>query len=82
VSTGRIAPEVLWSLSGLFGILVAATVVYLFLRKIRPGTDDTEIGLRILSWWVMVAIFTPAMVLSRNVSLFFFAFISFLALKE
>ncbi len=82
MSSGHIGPTVLWSLASLFGILIVATAVYLFLKKTRPTTDFTEIGLRIRSWWVMVAIFTLALALSRNVSLFFFAFVSFLALKE
>ncbi len=82
MNAGHISPTVLWLLGGLFGILIVATAVYLFLKKTRPTTDFTEIGLRIRSWWMMVAIFTLAMALSRNVSLFFFAVVSFLALKE
>ena len=82
MSIGPFDSTVIWSLGGLFGILVAATVIYVFLKNTRPATDFTEIGLRIRSWWVMVSIFTLAMLLSRNVSLCFFAFISFLALKE
>ncbi len=78
----HIGPAVLWSLGGLFVLLVAASAAHLVFKKARPQTDFTEIGLRIRSWWVMVSIFTLAMLLSRNVSLFFFAFISFLALKE
>lgn len=77
-----VGPTVLWSLVGLYGILVAATAIHFFLKKTRPDSNFREIGLRIRSWWVMVSIFTLAMLLSRNVSLFFFAFISFLALKE
>jgi phosphatidate cytidylyltransferase len=82
VNITHIGPAVLGSLGGLFAILVAASTAHLVLKKTRPQTDFTEIGLRIRSWWVMVSIFTLAMLLSRNVSLFFFAFISFLALKE
>ena len=82
MSIGHIDPTVIWSLGGLFGLLVAATVIFVFFKHTRPATDFSEIGLRIRSWWVMVSIFTLAMLLSRNVSLFFFAFISFLALKE
>lgn len=82
MSLTHIAPTVLWSLGGLYGILVAATATHLFLKKRRPDANFTEIGLRIRSWWVMVSIFTLAMLLSRKVSLFFFTFVSFLALKE
>jgi phosphatidate cytidylyltransferase len=82
VNLTDIAPAVRWSLGGLFVILVIATGIHLFLKKTRPESDFSEIGMRIRSWWVMVSIFTLAMLLSRVVSLFFFAFISFLALKE
>jgi phosphatidate cytidylyltransferase len=34
------------------------------------------------SWWVMVAVFSVALLMSRNISIAFFAFVSFLALKE
>ena len=76
------SPVILWSLGGLFGILIAATAIYFFLKRTRPAADFAEIGLRIRSWWIMVFVFSLAMLLSRNVSLCFFAFISFLALKE
>jgi phosphatidate cytidylyltransferase len=82
VNVLRVGPVILWSLTGLYGILVVATLIYFLLKKIRSESNLKEIGLRIRSWWVMVFIFTLAMLLSRNVSLFFFAFISFLALKE
>lgn len=76
-------PEtVRWALGGIFAILVIASVTVGLLGRLRPGLDLGEIRLRVRSWWVMVAIFTLAMVLSRNVSLVFFAFVSFLALKE
>lgn len=75
-------PRVLPALAGIFGILVLATGVHLLLRKAKPGLDLSEIGVRIRSWWVMATVFALAMALSRNVSLVFFALVSFLALKE
>jgi len=71
-----------WALAGVFTLLVVATLVVWLLGRLRPGLDLGEVGLRVRSWWVMVVIFALAMVLSRNVSLVFFAFLSFLALKE
>jgi len=82
VSTSVLNPVILWSLGGLFGILVVATTIYFFLKRTRPDAKLAEIGLRIRTWWIMVSVFALAMLLSRNVSLGFFAFISFLALKE
>ena len=78
----NISENVLWSLVGLYGLLATATLIVLLMRWLAPGTDYTELVQRIRSWWVMVVIFTVAMALSRNISLFFFALISFLALKE
>lgn len=74
--------HVLWSLAGLYGLLIVATLITAVLRKTRPEKNYTELKQRVNSWWLMVTIFTLAMVLSRNVSLVFFGLISFLALKE
>lgn len=73
---------VLWSLAGLYVLLMAASLITAVLIKIRPESNYTELKQRVSSWWLMVSIFTLAMVLSRNVSLVFFGLISFLALKE
>ena len=77
-----VGKTVFWSLGGLYGILIIASLIVAILSNARPGKDYSELTLRVKSWWVMVSIFTLAMVLSRNVSIVFFAFISFLALKE
>lgn len=77
-----LSPVVAGSLAGIFGLLVVATVVAWLIGRLRPGLDLGEVRLRIRSWWVMAAVFALAMVLSRAVSLVFFAFVSFLALKE
>jgi phosphatidate cytidylyltransferase len=77
-----LSPVVLGALAGIFTLLVAATLVVWLLGRLRPGLDLGEVGLRVRSWWVMAAVFSLAMVLSRAVSLLFFAFVSFLALKE
>jgi len=77
-----VSDNVLWSLGGLFALLLIASLITAFLKKISPDKNYAELIQRVKSWWVMVTIFTLAMVLSRNVSLVFFGFISFLALKE
>jgi phosphatidate cytidylyltransferase len=77
-----VGPNVLRALGGLYAILVAASVSVLWLRWRAPEKDRTELVQRIRSWWLIVSIFTAAMLMSRNVSVAFFAFVSFLALKE
>lgn len=69
-------------LGGILALLVAASLLVFILTRLKPGQDFSELVLRVRSWWVMVFVFVLAMVLSRNVSLAFFAFLSFLALKE
>ena len=77
-----LSPVVAGALGGIFALLVVATLAAWLLGRLRPGLDLGEVRLRIRSWWVMAAVFALAMVLSRAVSLVFFAFVSFLALKE
>lgn len=75
-------PRILPALGGIFGLLVVATLVHALLKKLKPELPLTEVGLRIQSWWVMAGVFSLAMALSKNISLGFFALVSFLALKE
>jgi phosphatidate cytidylyltransferase len=77
-----VAPNVLPALGSLYVILVIASSWVLWLRWRAPEKDRTELVQRIRSWWIIVSIFTVAMVMSRNVAVAFFAFVSFLALKE
>jgi phosphatidate cytidylyltransferase len=74
--------NILFVLSGIYGLLVFASVATFFLKKVRAEKDYTELTQRINSWWIMVSLFTVVLIFSRTVSLVFFAFISFLALKE
>ncbi len=73
---------VLWSLAFLYLLLGVASLWLRRQRKKHPEREYGELGQRIGSWWVMVTVFSLAMILSRRVSLVFFAVISFLALKE
>jgi len=74
--------NILWSIAGLYGILIISSLIIAFLKRYNAQKNFTELTQRVRSWWVMAIIFTLAMVLSRNVSLVFFGLISFLALKE
>ena len=78
----QVSPHVLWSLGGLYAILVVASAWVMMLRWRAPEKDRTELVQRIRSWWLIVSIFTLVIIMSRNVSVAFFAFVSFLALKE
>ncbi|MCA8971972.1 MAG: phosphatidate cytidylyltransferase [Planctomycetes bacterium] len=71
-----------WTIAGIFALLVVASLVVRTIRRAKPDANLGELAARVRSWWVMVIVFVIAMVLSRTVSLVFFAFVSFLALKE
>ncbi|WFE91893.1 phosphatidate cytidylyltransferase [Roseibium porphyridii] len=70
-----------WVIIGIWGILGLASVIVFAVAK-RSNKDMSELVQRTQSWWVMVAIFTLAFLVSKTISIIVFALISFLALKE
>ena len=64
------------------GVLVVASVAVAALKRARPQADFTELAARVKAWWVMAAVFFAAIVVSNRLSLVFFAFMSFWAMKE
>lgn len=77
-----IKPNVLWVFGGIFGALALASLISYVMARRAPDGSLGELRQRVRSWWVMTAVFAVALVLNRNLSLVFFAFVSFLALKE
>lgn len=73
---------VLLTLAGVYGLLLIATVIVSCFAFCNPETDYSELKDRIKSWWVMVTVFSLALLLDSTVSIIFFGFLSFLALKE
>ncbi len=73
---------VLLFLAGVWLLLILASIAVLVVSRLRPGKDYRELVQRTKSWWVIIAIFTFAMLAERVVSLTFLGFVSFLALKE
>jgi len=78
----HVHPRVLIALGGVFALLVVATTVLWLLGRWKPDLRLDEVRLRVRTWWVMTGVFTLALVFDRTISLVFFAFLSFLALKE
>lgn len=66
----------------IYGVLVFASLLTFVLRLTVPGPTMDELSKRVMSWWVMISIFTFAVVTTRVVSTVFLALMSFLALKE
>lgn len=76
-------PEpLLFALSGIFVLLVIASATVRWLRARNPEQDLDELAQRVRSWWVMVTIFTAALLLGPPVTVVFLGLVSFLALKE
>jgi phosphatidate cytidylyltransferase len=70
------------TIGAIFAVLVLSTLVVGVLRAVRPEKDWHKLTQRIYTWWILATIFTVAIVASRTASIVFFAFASFLALKE
>jgi len=70
------------ALGVLLGVLVTATLLTWMVGRLRPHMELTEIRSRVRSWWVMAGLFGLALSLERGWALSFFAWVSYLALKE
>ena len=78
----NITTPVLYTLAGIFGLLAIATMITFGLALSHWDTDYSELKARIKSWWVMVTIFSLAILLKHPVSIVFFMVLSFIALRE
>lgn len=70
------------SFAVIFAFLLMATVVNGLLVLFLPGKDWRELTLRIRTWWVIIVLFSLAMLSPHWLALTFFALVSFMALKE
>lgn len=77
-----IKPNAAWALLGVFAVLLLASAIVWTLRRRHPERNYAELAQRTRSWWIMAGVFAVGIGLNRDVSLAFFAFVSFLALKE
>ncbi|EHG7611671.1 phosphatidate cytidylyltransferase [Citrobacter sedlakii] len=70
------------SLAAVFALLLAASVVNVLLVTLRPEKGWRELTLRIRTWWVIVVLFSLAILSPAWLALTFFGLVSFMALKE
>jgi phosphatidate cytidylyltransferase len=82
VSIPALPVPVLWTLAGVYGLLIMATAIIAGLAWTNSDKDHSELQNRIQSWWAMVTVFTLALVLNHRVANVFFGLLSFLALRE
>jgi len=66
----------------ILGVLAFSSLVVALLRRARPEKDFSELTARVKAWWIMAAVFFGAITVSDRISIVFFAFLSFWALKE
>jgi phosphatidate cytidylyltransferase len=73
----------IWQMAAIVAaLLLSASIIVIALRIARPQKDFSELSARVRAWWAMAAVFFAAIAVSNRVSLFFFAFLSFWAMKE
>ncbi|WP_336284141.1 phosphatidate cytidylyltransferase [Citrobacter arsenatis] len=70
------------SLAVIFALLLVATVVNGLLVWRRPDKDWRELTLRIRTWWIIIVLFSLAILSPHWLALTFFALVSFMVLKE
>jgi phosphatidate cytidylyltransferase len=63
-------------------VLALSSLGVALLRRARPDKSFSELVARVKAWWIMAAVFFGAIIASDRISLVFFGFLSFWALKE
>ncbi len=63
-------------------VLVFSSGLVALMRLVRPQGDFSELISRIKAWWIMAGVFFGAIGVNNRISLVFFGFLSFWALKE
>ncbi|XOB61084.1 phosphatidate cytidylyltransferase [Campylobacterota bacterium DY0563] len=78
----NIAQNAQYAMLSIIVLLVISTLIYIYKKRANKQKDFTELKLRIQSWWWMIAIVFLSLSISLKTAVIFFAFLSFLALKE
>lgn len=78
----NIAQNAQYAMLSIIVLLVISTLIYIYKKRTNKQKDFTELKLRIQSWWWMIAIVFFSLSISLKTAVIFFAFLSFLALKE
>ncbi len=63
-------------------LLIVASIARVVKQAAHPTEDDLELKLRIQSWWWIVGLLFIVLIVNDVLAIIFFAFVSFLALKE
>lgn len=79
---GHLTFEVRVVLLGIFAALLIASLISIALVRVKSDRDWTELRARIRTWWVIAALVAGSLLLSPDTAIWFFALVSYLALKE
>ncbi len=79
---GHLTMEVRIVLLAVFALLAVASAVSILLKRRNPERDYRELRARVRTWWVIAGLVAGSLLLSPTTAIWFFAFVSFLALKE
>jgi phosphatidate cytidylyltransferase len=71
-----------WTLGSIYGVLVTASTITAFLRRLRPAFEIDEIATRIRTWWAMTIAFTVAVVAGSLVTTALFALLGLVGTRE
>lgn len=82
MSPGHLSHEVRIVLLGVFAALLIASAVSIGLVRAKPDRDWRELRARIRTWWVIAGFVAGSLLLSPSAAVWFFALVSYLALKE
>ena len=74
--------EVVWTFAGVAVALLLSNIILWVRKRSQPDRDDTELVLRVRTWWIIVASFAIVLAVSKGMAVIFFALVSFLAFKE
>jgi phosphatidate cytidylyltransferase len=66
----------------IFALLIIASISRVVLQYNNKSKNYTELTQRIRSWWIMIVILFVVLLANKVTAIIFFAFLSFLALKE
>ena len=78
----QVPENVLISVAAMFGLLLLASVLVSLKGAFFRASDHKELVQRIRSWWIIISVFSLAVVLDRGAAIALLCFVSFLAFKE
>lgn len=78
----NVPENVLIAIEAMYGLLAVATFLIFLKGKFFRAADHEELTRRIKSWWIIITLFSAAVVMDRTAAIVLLCFVSFLAFKE